>query len=175
MELLIRYPRSESRHKSRHHEKDNTKGSVELSFSGVRPNWHRGSLHRSSEVIVERHLETKWSTMGRRPTRWDCNQVIKWSEELTMLGEIEMRRSYFEGCVESMELHMFGDSSQDVFSAVAFLRGKVTAANRTSTELAFVFGKDKVAPMKAPRFPSSSYRPHCLPHGFEHKFKMPSQ
>ena len=62
-------------------------------------------------------------------------------------------KDYLEGCVESMELHMFGDSSQDVFSAVAFLRGKVTAANRTSTELAFVFGKARVAPMKALTIP----------------------
>ena len=48
---------------------------------------------------------------------------------------------------------MFGDSSQEVFSAVAFLRGKVTNDNCTSTKLAFVFGKAKVAPMKALTIP----------------------
>ena len=45
-----------------------------------------------------------------------------------MLGKTEKPRSYFEGCVESMKLHIFSDSSQVVLSAIAFLRGKVTAA-----------------------------------------------
>ena len=48
---------------------------------------------------------------------------------------------------------MFGDSSQDVFSAVAFLRGKVISGNDRSTELAFVFGKTRVAPMKSLTIP----------------------
>ena len=44
---------------------------------------------------------------------------------------------------------MFGDSSQDIFSAVAFLRAKVTTPHGSRTELAFVLGKARVAPMKA--------------------------
>ena len=44
---------------------------------------------------------------------------------------------------------MFGDSSQDMFSAVTFLRGQVTTDNSTNIELAFVFGKARVRPMKA--------------------------
>ena len=48
---------------------------------------------------------------------------------------------------------MFGDSSQDVFSAVAFLRGKVATTTGHTTELAFVFGKARVAPMKALTIP----------------------
>ena len=48
---------------------------------------------------------------------------------------------------------MFGDSSQDVFSAVAFLRGKVNTGNGCSTEIAFVIGKARVAPMKALTIP----------------------
>ena len=48
---------------------------------------------------------------------------------------------------------MFGDSSQEVFRAVAFLRGKKTIYNCTSTELASVFGKASVAPMKALTIP----------------------
>ena len=65
------------------------------------------------------------------------------------LSEIRIPRSYFQQKVESLELHMFGDSSQDVFSAVAFLRGKVISGDDSSTEIAFVFGKARVAPMKA--------------------------
>ena len=44
---------------------------------------------------------------------------------------------------------MFSESSQDVFSAVAFFRGSVNTGNGCSTEIAFVFGKARVAPMKA--------------------------
>ena len=44
---------------------------------------------------------------------------------------------------------MFGNSSQELFSAVAFLRAKVTAADGgPTTELAFVFGKASVATEK---------------------------
>ena len=42
---------------------------------------------------------------------------------------------------------MFGDSSQDVFCAVAFLRARLASSHQI--ELAFVFGKARVAPMKA--------------------------
>ena len=44
---------------------------------------------------------------------------------------------------------MFGDSSQDVFSAVAFLRGQIVSEHGNLTELAFVSRKARVAPMKA--------------------------
>ena len=58
--------------------------------------------------------------------------------------ELTIPRSYFTGPFEDLELHVFGDSSQDVFSAVAFLRARVHAC----TEVAFVIGKARVAPMK---------------------------
>ena len=49
---------------------------------------------------------------------------------------------------------MFGDSSQDVFSAVGFLRAQVTCTSGKSlTELAFVLGKARVAPMKVMTVP----------------------
>ena len=49
---------------------------------------------------------------------------------------------------------MFGDSSQDIFSAVAFLRARVTTpTGRVKTELAFVLGKARVAPMKVMTVP----------------------
>ena len=46
---------------------------------------------------------------------------------------------------------MFGDSSQDVFCAVAFLRAQLASSHQT--ELAFVFGKARVAPIKALSIP----------------------
>ena len=44
---------------------------------------------------------------------------------------------------------MFGDSLQDVFSAVGYLRAQVTCTSgKITTELAFVLGNTRVAPMK---------------------------
>ena len=49
---------------------------------------------------------------------------------------------------------MFGDRSQDIFSAVAFLRARVkTPTGEKKTELAFVLGKARVAPMKVMTVP----------------------
>ena len=55
--------------------------------------------------------------------------------------------------MENVELHVFGDSSQDVFSAVVFLRARVSSNEETETQLAFTYGKDRVAPTKALTIP----------------------
>ena len=102
-------------------------------------------------------LKDIWRLSGKQ---WDddlpdkiVTKFNEWSKELPTLGEIQISRCYFEERVDSLELHMFGDSSQDVFSAVAFLRGKVATTTGHTTELAFVFGKARVAPMKALTIP----------------------
>ena len=46
---------------------------------------------------------------------------------------------------------MFGDSSQDIFCAVGFLRARCCQSG--STEFSFVVGKARVAPMKAMTIP----------------------
>ncbi|XP_075253201.1 uncharacterized protein LOC142345002 [Convolutriloba macropyga] len=72
-----------------------------------------------------------------------------WSSELPKLGLMKISRSYFSGSFEHLELHFFGDSSQEVFSAVAFLRALANSSdNEKRTELAFVIGKARIAPMK---------------------------
>ena len=49
---------------------------------------------------------------------------------------------------------MFAASSQEIFSGVAFLRARVTTpTGEVKTELAFVLGKARVAPMKAMTVP----------------------
>ena len=53
--------------------------------------------------------------------------------------------------MESFELHVFGDSSKEVFGAVAFLRARQKSDG--STQLAFVIGKGRVAPMKSLTIP----------------------
>ena len=68
-----------------------------------------------------------------------------------MLGSLTIPRSYFTEPFDRIELHMFGDSLQDVFCAVAFLLARLASLHQT--ELAFVFGKARVAPMKALSIP----------------------
>ena len=46
---------------------------------------------------------------------------------------------------------MFGDSSQDVFCAVGFLRARLSSWHKT--QISFIFGKARVAPMKALSIP----------------------
>ena len=53
--------------------------------------------------------------------------------------------------MDQIELHMFGDSSQDVFCAVGFLRARLSSLHET--QMPFIFGKAGVAPMKALSIP----------------------
>ena len=78
-----------------------------------------------------------------------CKKFLEWAEELPNLSAKTIPRCYVRGTMERVELDVSGDSSQDVFSAVAFLRARVSLNERTKTQVAFVFGKARVAPMKA--------------------------
>ena len=74
--------------------------------------------------------------------------------ELPRLAEITIPRGYFSGPFQHLELHMFVDSSQDVFSAVGFLRAQVICISKEiKTELVFVLGTARVAPMKVMTVP----------------------
>ena len=57
------------------------------------------------------------------------DRFLAWCVELPRLAEITIPRSYFSGPSQHLELHMFGDSSQDVFSAVGFLRAQVNCTS----------------------------------------------
>ena len=101
-------------------------------------------------------LKDIWRLNGQQ---WDdelppdlVTKFLQWSKALPTLSDITIPRAYFVGEIEALELHLFGDSSQEVFSAV--LRAKVTSKDSGSTtEIAFVFGKARVAPMKALTIP----------------------
>ena len=49
-------------------------------------------------------------------------QLLEWHSRLHLLGSLTIPRSYFTETFDRIKLHMFVDSSQDVFCAVAFLR-----------------------------------------------------
>ena len=103
-------------------------------------------------------LKDIWRVNGQS---WDdelpkdtVDRFLAWCVELPRLAEITIPRSYFSGPSQHLELHMFGDSSQDVFSAVGFLRAQVTCTSgEIITELAFVLAKARVAPMKVMTVP----------------------
>ena len=64
---------------------------------------------------------------------------------------MSIKRSYFSAPVDWVELHMFGDSSEEVFYIVVFLPSHMKTS--LETQVAFVFGKARVAPMKALSIP----------------------
>ena len=76
---------------------------------------------------------------------------FEWHSGLHLLGSLTKPRSYFTEPFDRIELHMFGDSSQDVLCAVVFLRARLASSHQT--ELAFVFVKARVAPMNALSIP----------------------
>ena len=55
----------------------------------------------------------------------------EWSQELRKLTEITIARICFDRKVDRVKLHIFGNSSKDVFSSVVFLRGKVAPGRST--------------------------------------------
>ena len=75
------------------------------------------------------------------------SQFLEWHSGLPLLGQLTIPRCYFTEPVDQTELHMFGDSSQDVFCAVGFLL--MLQSNSHKTQTSFIFGKARVAPMKA--------------------------
>ena len=98
-------------------------------------------------------LKDIWRINGQS---WDdellkdtVDRFLAWGVEQPRLAEITIPKSYFSGPFKHLELHMFADSSQDVFSAVGFLRAQVTCTSgEITTELSFVLGKARVAHMK---------------------------
>ena len=75
------------------------------------------------------------------------DKFLEWYSGLPLLGQLTIPRCYFTELVDQIELHMFGDSSQDVFCAVGFLCARLSSSHKT--QLSFIFGKARVAPMKA--------------------------
>ena len=69
-------------------------------------------------------LKDIWKTSGQS---WDDElsedireKFLEWHSGLPLLGQLTIPRCYFTEPVDQSELHMFGDSSQDVFCAVGF-------------------------------------------------------
>ena len=78
-------------------------------------------------------------------------KFLEWRSGLPILGQLIKPRCYFPSAVDKIELLMFGDSSQEVFCAVGFLRARIIDTHETN--LAFILGEARVAPIKAISIP----------------------
>ena len=76
-------------------------------------------------------------------------QWIKWLDDIKNLSMFKIPRPYFSDNITSKQLHIFCDSSQRAYGAVAYLRG--TSGNMTQTS--FVIAKTRVAPAKTQTLP----------------------
>ena len=75
---------------------------------------------------------------------------IKWLNELQNLTPLEIPRQYFNNVCNEVQLHVFCDSSQLAYGAVAYLRETTPNSGTTCT---FVMSKSKVAPIKPQTMP----------------------
>ena len=75
---------------------------------------------------------------------------VKWLKEPQNLTLLEIPRQYFNNVGSEVQLHVFCDSSQLAYGAVACLRG--TTPKRV-TKCTFLMSKSKVAPMKPQTMP----------------------
>ena len=75
---------------------------------------------------------------------------IKWLNELQSLTPLEIPRQYFNNVASEVKLHVFCDSSQPAYGAVAYLRGSTP---KSETQCTFVVSRSKVAPIKPQTIP----------------------
>ena len=75
---------------------------------------------------------------------------VKWLKELQNLTPLEIPRQYFDNVGSEVQLHVFCDSSQLAYGALAYLRGTTP---KRGTKCTFVMSKSKVAPIKPQTMP----------------------
>lgn len=75
---------------------------------------------------------------------------VRWLNELQNLTPLEIPRQYFNNVDSEVQLHVFCDSSQVAYGAVAYLRGTTP---KRGTKCTFVKSKSKVAPIKSQTMP----------------------
>ena len=83
--------------------------------------------------------------MGQRVESSEEEEFLRWKEQLPIVAETSIDRSYFNRERDKTELHVFADASEGTMCAVAYLRSQ---PKEYSADLAFVIGKCRVAPMR---------------------------
>ena len=75
---------------------------------------------------------------------------VRWLNELQNLTPLEIPIQYFNNVDSEVQLHVFCDSSQLAYGAVAYLRGTTP---KSGTKCTFIMSKSKVAPIKLQTMP----------------------
>ena len=112
--------------------------------------------HNNDTLVVSRGTSstvTKSLALGRRIAKRHCWKVPRMECRTTQACRNHYTKELLFRNFEHLKLHMFGDSSQEIFSAAAFPRARVTTSSGPQTELAFILGKAGVAPMKVMTVP----------------------
>ena len=65
-------------------------------------------------------------------------KIIDWVEELPTLNKITVPRCDFQGIIESAELHICNDSSNNAFLEAAYLRANVHNSRGVISDLAYI-------------------------------------
>ncbi len=127
---------------------EHSKVTQRLVLSSVSSVFHPIGLVAPFTIRARLLLKEVWRAKGQI---WDgelssavADAFTDWCNELHVLNEMKVPRSYFSFNPDGVELHVFGDASLEAFGAVAFLRAK-----SPQDQLAFVLGKARVAPMKS--------------------------
>ena len=98
-------------------------------------------------------LKTIWAKTGQQ---WDQEididdqtVFLTWANELNQLPSSPLRRRYFMSQFDKVDLHIFSDASLESMCIVAYIR----ALTPSGTEVSFVTGKCRIAPMKQQTIP----------------------
>lgn len=95
-------------------------------------------------------MQELWKMKMPRDTELPQNyreKWLKWPSEIKELTFLSIPRQYLTNDNEEAQLHIFCDSSQLAYGAVAYLRGT------TTNTFSFVMSKSKVAPLKQHTLP----------------------
>lgn len=121
---------------------------------------HRQNLQKiSTKLILPVTVKAKimMQELWKHTLTWDKElpddfkeNWVRWLNELQNLTPMEIPRQYFNNVDSEVQLHVFCDSRQLAYGAVAYLRGTTP---KSGTKCTFVMSKSKVAPIKPQTMP----------------------
>ncbi len=100
----------------------------------------------TGKIMLQKLWELKISWDDRVPDEL-TKQWMNWRTELPVLTNHPLSRCYFSSDqpIHSLQLHGFSDASEVAYGGVIYLR---TVYQDTTTEVALVMAKSRVAPLK---------------------------
>ena len=100
--------------------------------------------------------QRSWSRIWKQNESWDedvpsgyKDQWLNWISDISNLTSIEITRPYFLTSISKKQLHIFRESSQLAYGAMAYLRGRSGAEVHNT----FTMAKTRVEPLKTQTLP----------------------